>query len=495
MRVPAARYAPVLAITFFIATLARMSRHEMWRDELGTWIHVTDASSFTDLMAALEYGGHPKLWPMILLVLNQLSTDPAAMQVLHALIASGSIYLLFRFAPFSSLVKLLLACSYLLAFEYAVISRQYSLIVLALFALLAYKHRYPANLVVPALLIFVMAEGSVLGMIIAIAAALALLTAQITRPVYSSKQLLLGVAIIVTGLTIATIDMMPHPDYGYARGWIWDFDEQRLLNVFAALWHAYFPIGHHHWDSNVFVPKPGYFLAILCIVVITAIVFALRRCPAALTFFLVATSGLLLFFYIKFFGFMRHHGLLFLVLVGAFWLMFDRQSHSEAGSRSKNVILYPVLLVQFYTSVIVSYTDWNGLFSGAKKVAEYIRQQELIDHPRIGHGSHEMSGISWELNEPMYLLQMEQHSRRVIWDLRFNRTLSVDRVTAKSQAYADRVQRPALLIVNNGYLHQPLTQFQFLDKIPKTTTMVFSETYYLYLVHPRKQEHGETAHD
>lgn len=67
------------------------------------------------------------------------------------------------------------------------------------------------------------------------------------------------------------------------------------------------------WNTNLLDSWPG-FQAVLSGVLLLLVGWVLRRRPAALAFWLAATFGTLAFLYLKYFGYLRHHGHLFLAL-------------------------------------------------------------------------------------------------------------------------------------------------------------------------------------
>ena len=77
----------------------------MWRDELQAWLLARDSDTPITLLGNLKYEGHPGLWHLILMPLTRLPFGPVSMQIVHVLIASLSIFVLFAYAPFHWPVK------------------------------------------------------------------------------------------------------------------------------------------------------------------------------------------------------------------------------------------------------------------------------------------------------------------------------------------------------------------------------------------------------
>ena len=167
-------WAIAAALAFCLIQLVLVQQHEMWRDELQAWLLARDSDTPVTLLRNLKYEAHPAHWHLILMPLTRLPFGPVSMQIVHVLIASLSIFVLFAYAPFHWLVKCALSLSYFLAFEYSLIARNYAIGVLLVFilcALLAGENRKPLPV---ALALFLLCHTSALGTIIAIAFSISL---------------------------------------------------------------------------------------------------------------------------------------------------------------------------------------------------------------------------------------------------------------------------------------------------------------------------------
>nr|WP_198648306.1 hypothetical protein [Cyanothece sp. BG0011] len=122
-----------LIVIFAIITLVGILNHAMWRDELNGWLIARDSYSFIDFFENIKYEGHPLIWYIFLWILNQLTANPIAMQLLHWLIAVATIALFIVFSPFTKTQKALFSFGYLPIYEYSLISRNYGIGVLSIF--------------------------------------------------------------------------------------------------------------------------------------------------------------------------------------------------------------------------------------------------------------------------------------------------------------------------------------------------------------------------
>src|SRR6186713_2793474 len=128
------RFALMVTAGFFVIALIGMLSHEMWRDEHQAWLVARDANSLPQLLANMNYEGNPALWQFFLFLITRVTHDPIYMQAFHLLVATSFIFIFNRYAPLSNLHKILFSFGYFAIYEYAVISRSYSLGILLMFA-------------------------------------------------------------------------------------------------------------------------------------------------------------------------------------------------------------------------------------------------------------------------------------------------------------------------------------------------------------------------
>ncbi len=135
----------------------------------------------------------------------------------------------------------------------------------------------------------------------------------------------LSFALICIGILTSVLQLKPPVDTGFAVGWKFDYETSHLFKVIELISRAYLPIPKptlHFWNSHQLETYPLFqtlqiplcFLLIFCGVVLT------YKRPTALLIYLTSTLGLLAFFYVKYYGSIRHHGFLFLTFVMVAWI-------------------------------------------------------------------------------------------------------------------------------------------------------------------------------
>ena len=141
----------------------------------------------------------------------------------------------------------------------------------------------------------------------------------------NNTQVWLSFALICIGILTSVLQLKPPVDTGFAVGWKFDYETSHLFKVIKLISRAYLPIPNptlHFWNSHQLETYPLFqtlqiplcFLLIFCGVVLT------YKRPTALLIYLTSTLGLLAFFYVKYYGSIRHHGFLFLTFVMVAWI-------------------------------------------------------------------------------------------------------------------------------------------------------------------------------
>lgn len=132
-KAPSSIVEKISILTFALLGLAAILNHSMWRDELNVWMVARDSHSLSELYTNVITEGHPILWYILLYIVKYIVNAPVAMQLLHWTLGNIVVLLLWRFSPFSTLEKALFTFGYFPFYEYYVISRNYTLVLLLIF--------------------------------------------------------------------------------------------------------------------------------------------------------------------------------------------------------------------------------------------------------------------------------------------------------------------------------------------------------------------------
>jgi hypothetical protein len=438
-------FLPLLVGTYCLLGLVGMSRHEMWADELHAWLLASESSSLGDLTVNWSGHGHPLLWNLCIYFLTRITTDPRSMQLLHLLIAVGSVYVFAKYSPFSKLIKALFAFGYFPLFEYALISRAYALGVFCVFVFCTLFSRRSGRYIIISLVLSTMANTSVFGAILAIAFALTLAADAFlykeTRASLRKRKFdaVGGAAMFAVGLGCAVFFMVPPAGEGFPAPWRTDLSLLKVGKVLTTVWNSYLPLPDlftvHFWNTSVFdrlypsylnIVGPVHALLSLALLAAAAVYFV--RTPVVLFCFVCGTAGIFLFLYSKYFGFMRHHGHLLILLVSCMWLSryypaIDVPTKALAwlskviasqGRRVAAVFLCVHMAVGMYALGM----DIVHPFSAGERVALYIKDNKLDETPAACYPDWLCASFAQLLGIKFYYPNADRYGSFLVYDSR-----------------------------------------------------------------------------
>ena len=497
-------YAIGITLLFSVVGMVAALHHEMWRDEIQAWLVARDSISLIDLANNLKYEGHPALWYLCLYVLTRITRSPVVMQAFHLLCASATIYVFARYSPFNRLQKLLFAFGYFPLYEYSIISRSYGIGVLLLFIFATlFRRRYTKTLWVVAVLSLA-AHTSMHVLIIVVAIAVVWIVDYLigkrrgTTPQQASAwRLWLGLAILSLAIGAAILQMAPPSDSGYAPGWTTAISIDRLARVINLTTRGFFPIPQVRVDFWGRLPMLETLPAFLKIqIVLSAAIlawttFAFLRKPFALIVYLLGTSGLLVFFYTKNLGALRHHGLLFIVFVLATWIARDRYAvkwfrpvdrWSNLAERTLNPLLTLLLVIHVIGGGIAITLDYRHVFSHAQTTAAFIKEKQLQDLPMVGYNDYAAAAVVGYLDKDQaYYPEGERWGSFVVWNTARDATVSDAAIIAAANRLLIQRQQDVLLVLNHPLNPDEAAQQQIAELARFTGATIRDENFYIYL--------------
>jgi len=156
-------YPYIFTIIFLILSVLLIYNHELWRDEVKAWLVGSESISIPAFIYNIRDNlGHPYLWSFILyLISHYITKNIEVMKILHLLISTTIAFLILKYAPFNKFIKILMVFSYYFFFEYSIISRNYSIGILAIIIFcILYKNKYK-NLIPIGFVLFFMGQGTI----------------------------------------------------------------------------------------------------------------------------------------------------------------------------------------------------------------------------------------------------------------------------------------------------------------------------------------------
>jgi hypothetical protein len=363
----------------------------MWRDELHCWLVARDSATPWDVVRNRAYDGQPPLWYLLLWCLQRVTSNPAAMQVVHVAIAVTVVAVFARYAPFGRAARAAFPFGYFLAYEYVALSRCYGLALLFALLLCIYHERRFERPGRVALLLAALAVTTTVSTMVAAAYTGALLVDAIAaarRGAPSARRAWIPIAAGAAGCLAAALCTWPPADSTVAhvavpRALPSDDAPTRLIVALAPIPRVDF----FFWNSNALLAwEPFRRVAFLVSVALAAwIVFALSRVRAAALLFGAGATLLVALFAFVYGGDVRHHGFLFvLFLMGAWIVRASPVAPAAAGwRRIRDAALAPtvavVLALHALGTPVALYYDAKYIFSSGRRAAEALRAAGLAD--------------------------------------------------------------------------------------------------------------------
>lgn len=435
----------LVALSFLCISLALVTHHEMWRDELQAWLLSRDSNSLGELFRNLKYEGHPGLWHTILYLFSRLNAAPIVMQYFHVLIASTTAFVIATWSPFSAFQRLMLIFGYFFFYEYSLISRNYAIGILFIFIICALYPRRKIYPITIATMLLLLSHTSIFGLIFSLCLFLTIYFEEFlskaenrVHPRFSNTYFI-AIVIVITGFVSAIIQLIPPSDSGFANAWRFYPSLDGIKSIYKAFIGSYFPIPNltlAFWNSNLFLSS-NFFGIVGPILIIGTIYLFLRYLatrPSALFFYISSSIACSLFFYTKYSGYLRHHGFLFIALVAALWIY----SHSKenyffpllkkfklVNKNNVNNLITALFAVHLGAALIAISYDLGNQFSGAKKTAEYIKSEGLVNAHIIGYPAYATSPVAgYLLSKELFYVEAKRYGTFVKWDQANNKDVN-----------------------------------------------------------------------
>lgn len=486
------RFAAALTLAFAVACGLGMLRHEMWRDELQAWLLATGSGSLAELFHNVRYEGHPALWHVLLFVVSRVTRAPEVMQALHLAIAAGAVFLFARNAPFSRRARALFAFGYFPLFEYGVISRNYSLGLLLVLAFASLYPRRSRSYAPLAAVLALLANASAYGWLLAAVLGGALVVEALTRPevrrTLRLRDALGACALWAAGAALSVAQILPPADGGFGPRGPLEWDGERLLMTFASVLQAYLPLpavgASGVWNSLLLWRLPFLLTALAGAVAIVCLAVRLARSRAAFAAYLAGTLALLVFTYALYFGWLRHHGHHFILLIACLWMARRDEGVEPFARADERRDLVPVLwlVAQMIAGLTLWGLDLTLPFSNARAVARMLRSPELASLPVAVTPDYMGAGVSAYLDRPVHHLETGRPGTFVFWNVERTRPLTAEAVCRQLEDLAGSDPRGALFVValpppRCPLRMRPLASFQ--------QSLAIDERFFVILVRPR----------
>src|SRR5271166_5051636 len=365
-----------IAITGFTLTY-----HEKWADEAQAWLIARDLSLWRIFSYELRYEGSPGLWHLILWIAQHIFHAPyAALGPIGLAFATAGVAFLIFFAPFPRPLRWLLAFSYFMVYQYAVIARPYTLLPLFCF-LAAYFFRdlqHPERMtIVLVLLANLTLHGTLIAGCLGLVYLLDAVRAWPTFDQQLRRRYLLCIAIMaVTFLSIVAI-LWPTRDVAVFAPKselppTFGPEPRPIQKIYAIVSGAFFD---HPLPSIAFLAVAGGWC------------FLRRR---LLVFALPVVVLIVLYAWIH--GTVHHHGTPFVAAITGLWIAWPTTEERAAFTAFElkavqvvSVLVACLALFNIWDAAAVIRNEYRYPYSGAQDVVRYLESEGADNEPIFGY--------------------------------------------------------------------------------------------------------------
>ena len=338
---------------YAFAVAVAVAHHEPWADEAEAWL-IARELPFRQMLSEMHFEVSPGLWHAILwLAQHGFHLPYSDMNWIGAAFAIAGAALLVLAAPFPRIVRYLMASSYYVVYQYAVIARPY--VMLLLFgglAALAYRHRKPLQLAVAvSLLSFVSVHGAILAFAIAVGATWHAISEWKHLDLLQRKRYLRALAIILAAFALMIAITYPSRDVSALAHSLHGGGKAKLVRTLN-------DVAVEPWQLSVIL------------IALLAAFATMRR--ESMVFALAV--GTLIAFQSRIYGAPHHEGTIVIAIIVALWIAWPtREEPRSHFTLITSTVLACIFAVQTCWAVVAWRHDYQMPYSGAADAARYLK--------------------------------------------------------------------------------------------------------------------------
>ncbi len=470
--------------------------HEMWLDEAHHILLAKKSNSLAQLFFNARYEGHPKLWNILIYITTQFFENPISISILHIGISTTSIYLICKYAPFNKIAILSIVFGYFMAYEYAIIARNYALCIFLLLLLLVQLTKSNPKLLLISILIVLLCNSHLFACFIVLGLLPTLL------PIWKTstfKIKMLSFFLVFTGFILAIVQIIPPDDHFWGQ---YNNDNlisfTRLSKAAKIFLMGIFPSRNMAFYSMLNTNQVEYIFKWLAPIItialsVTPFILLKKNKPSVFLFYTVAICSTTIFYFTPLMITARNCGFLSVALFSSVWLYrYNIKSpQTQTYNRLNNCFFGSILFFQVISGLSSYYLDIKLPFSNAKIAANYINNYLLKTEIPILL-SHHSAGPALTLysKKPIFYLESSKYGSYCEWNIRpfmLDDKLLLEKL--KSQLLS---KKQCILIMNNDVNFLNMIRYNNIHKIIPTLktikiaeftgSIINSENYYIHLI-------------
>ncbi len=482
----------LITVLFAALVCLGMAYHELWRDELEIYARLafTNKVLMEGDISSIFYYSFLKLFMLI-------NNSEIMYQFAHLIIIVSALYLFIKFAKISNLQKLLFAFSYLIVYEYGVISRYYGFMLLLIFLIVFLITKKEKNYLIIVILILILANHSIQSTIFAASLSiyilLEFLNSNFKKEITTDYKLISAIILFIVGwITIILYHYFITLNNAFfiSEG---QFGSAPLFINIKSIWNAYLPIpdpkaGIAFWNTNIvnyimiypkeynisdFITNSNILTFLISLVIIFIISIKFSSKPIVLITFLFNTIVYLVFLEILRIYNTRYQGLLFLIFIYNYWLYKNSEEDTNLKFLKKIDIffekkfflllkkgfkpfLYIILFIQAFSTIYAFSMDIKYKFTISQDAAKYISANNLDKtHVMIGYIDFTTESIAIHTKTKIFFPQVNHYN---YYHEPFNKNrkalLSYYEVVASCIKFTEEQNKQVLLILSFPLLNK-----------------------------------------
>lgn len=406
---------------YLIVLCFTMYHHELWGDELHSWNIAKGSSNFFDLLRNIQYEGHPPVWYTVLWSISKCTHNPVYMQLAQLSVALLTVFVLLFYAPFPESVKVLLPFGYFFLYEYAILSRNYAIGILAGFLIcIIIRKQFRYKFYVYYLLLFLMSNVHLFALVLAtslqVYCVLYLIEQKKTKEVIIFH-VLLGILVLLPAVYFILPPSNSQLNTGF---WLSRWSVSQLaIDVQSGL-RAMVPIPawwqYHYWNTQFIFELQSklrilrFITPVLSLLLIGLGYFILKDHKKSAVLFLVNVSLTLLLGVIFTMGSLRHVGFIFISFIVAYWFYCKERTVDH----SKKIMLHILLLLQLAGGIFMCVKDILLPFSNAYRITELIRKVPV--NGKIVTDYWALNVLSAYTDQSFYCIDLQKTASFLLWE-------------------------------------------------------------------------------
>jgi len=417
-------FSAIILLIYGCIVITGIMHHELWGDELHSWNIAKGSENISLLFQNIRYEGHPPFWYLCLFTITRFTHDLDSLKILQACFTIGTAVIILYRSPFSNLQKVLILCGYYFVFEYAVLARNYmpAIFFASCIAAIHITH-IRRNAAIYFLLLFLLSNVHLAGLLLAISMHAYWCYEKINSGKKNVVSLLPGFLIFLPSLYFI---FPPLDSQLNLQFWMERWNPAQLYLFVTVVVKALFPFPDpanlHWWNTNLFLDDNSFLFRIisftLCIFLLGAIIYSLRKSRAALVILIVnlALTGLLSLVFPL--NSARYVGFIFIGYLFAAWIAMNK------GSQVNRTLFQIILLLQIPAAAFAFSSELHQKFSTAEKVVEtpgLIKPSAFV-----ATDYWTLNNLSAYMDSSFYTIELDRKTSFLLWNSEMRAAIHFD---------------------------------------------------------------------